>query len=148
MWKMKMSRTLTISLTGALYVAWMAGCGGRVEVVPVKGRVTFDGEQVPADGALYFQPLQPAEKYQPRPGSGLFDQEGYYEAKTGTKNGVVPGQYQVHVECWKSPPNMEGKPVISYLPEKYQSAATSGLTLEVSPNDKKVEFNVDILTTE
>jgi len=146
--KTRMSRKLTFSLAGALFVSWMAGCGGRVEVVPVEGRVTFDGEKVPADGALYFQPLKPAEGYHERPGLGLFDQEGNYAAKTGTKNGVVPGQYQIHVECWESPPNMEGKPVISYLPEKYQSAATNGLTLDVSPKDKKVEFNIDIQTTE
>ena len=126
----------------------MAGCSGLFEIVPVEGRVTFDGEQVPADGALYFQPLQTAEAYQAQPGLGLFDQDGYYEAKTGTKNGLVPGQYQVHIECWKALPNMEGKPVVSFLPKKYQSAATSGLMLEVSPKDKKVEFNVDIQTVE
>ena len=82
--KTRMSRKLTFSLAGALFVSWMAGCGGRVEVVPVEGRVTFDGEKVPADGALYFQPLKPAEGYHERPGLGLFDQEGNYAAKTGT----------------------------------------------------------------
>ena len=145
---MSRSEKFIVLWSTALYMTWLAGCGGRVEVVPVAGRVTFDGDQVPADGAIYFQPLQPSEGYDPRPGFGLFDQDGYYDAKTGTKNGVVPGQYQVHIECWKSPPNMEGKPVISYLPKQYQSAATSGLMLEVSAKDRKVEFNVDVGTAQ
>ena len=129
-----------------LLFALCCGCGGRREIVPVTGHVTVDGGQLPTDGALYFLPIEPADTYVARPGLGLFDAAGNYSVKTGASDGLVPGRYQVTVECWKSPPNMEGKPVISYLPDKYGKGTTSGLTLEVDPEARSLEFDVDVKT--
>ena len=77
---------------------------------PTRGRITFEGVDMQAE------PVKAAEGYQSRPGFANFAADGSYTARTGTSDGLVPGEYQVSVECWKAPPNMEGKPVISYLP--------------------------------
>jgi hypothetical protein len=58
----------------------------------------------------------------------------------------MPGKYTMHVECWQSPPNMEGKPVKSFVPQKYQSAATSGFTLDITADMRTQEANLNVLT--
>jgi len=132
-------------------VAWVlflvAGCG-RIETVPVTGTVTVDGGPPPAEGVLYFQPTQSASDYTARPGLAKFDTDGSYEAKSGTSVGLVPGHYEVGVECWKSPPNMEGKPVISHIPEAYRASSKSGFDVEVAPDAGIVRFDVEIVTNE
>ena len=63
---------------GPLRVAWglllaaacvvLFGCGrGGPEVVKVTGKVTFGGGVWPAEGTLYFTPVEPAEGMPARP---------------------------------------------------------------------------------
>src|SRR5207244_1962164 len=111
------------------------GCGNRLpQTVQVSGRVTFDGQAPPGPGTVYFLPQEAAKGFPSRPATGDFDRAGYFKAKTfEPDDGLMPGKYTMHVECYETPPNMEGKPVKSYVPSKYQSAATSGFELEITP---------------
>lgn len=122
------------------------GCGnGMPRTVPVSGRVTFDGGPPPGPGTVYFLPQEAADGFPSRPATGDFDAQGQYLAKTfDPGDGLMPGKYTMHIECWQTPPNMEGKPVKSFVPSKYQSAATSGFAVEITAElpSKQVDFNV------
>jgi hypothetical protein len=124
------------------------GCGSDLpKMVPVAGRVTFDGQPPPGPGTIYFLPQEAAEGFPSRPATGDFDATGAYRAKTFEPgDGLLPGKYTMHIECYQTPPNMEGKPVKSYVPQKYQSAATSGFTLDITPDMRSQEVNLDILS--
>lgn len=134
-------------LVALAFGGWsVAGCGsGMPQTVPVSGRVTFDGQAPPGPGAVYFLPQEAAEGFPIRPATGDFDKDGYYKVKTfDPGDGLMPGKYTMHVECWKSPPNMEGKPVISFVPSKYQSAESSGFEVEITTDMESKEVNLDL----
>jgi hypothetical protein len=137
------SHLAVIALIGLL----SSGCGsGSPRTVRVSGRVTFDGQAPPAPGTVYFLPQEAAEGFPSRPATGEFDKDGYYKAKTfDPGDGLMPGKYTMHVECWQTPPNMEGKPVKSFVPSKYQSAETSGFQVEITTEMRSQEVNLDVL---
>jgi hypothetical protein len=124
------------------------GCGsGLPQTVRVTGRVTFDGQPPPGAGTVYFLPQTAAEGFPSRPATGDFDARGDFQAKTFEPgDGLMPGKYTMHVECWQTPPNMEGKPVKSYVPKKYQSAESSGFALEITPDMRAQEITLDVVT--
>ncbi|WP_439627821.1 hypothetical protein [Gemmata sp.] len=123
------------------------GCGpSGPQCVPVSGRVTLDGAKPPGPGTIYFNPESAATEGSPlRPATGDFDAEGNYTAKSFVPgDGLLPGKYVIRVDCYKSPPNMEGKPVVSFLPPRYRNPNESGLTLAVEPGAPPVTFNIDL----
>jgi hypothetical protein len=126
----------------------IAGCSDDTpQTVPVSGRVTFDGQRPPGTGTVYFLPTEPAEGFPSRPATGDFDANGRFSAKTfDPGDGLMPGRYIMHIECWETPPNMEGKPVKSHVPQKYQSAESSGFTLEIATDMGAQEVNLDVIT--
>ena len=85
-----------------------ACCGpGRPTTIPVTGTVTFGGKAPPAEGAIYFAPLEPAPGYDKRPGRARFGTDGLFAATSFEDgDGLLPGTYRVSIECWKSPPLM------------------------------------------
>ena len=139
-------------LGGWLLAAWAglalaaSGCGGsRPQTVPVSGRVTVAGKAPPAGGAVWFTAEEAAPGFPMRPGIGDFAADGAYQAKTFTTgDGLLPGRYKLRIDCWKTPPNMEGKPSQSYLPAKYQNPQQSGLELNVKPGDDPIMLDIDI----
>jgi hypothetical protein len=107
--------------------------------------VTLAGGDLPAGGTLWFTPEEAAAGFAMRPGTADFAADGAYRVKTFVPgDGLLPGRYRVRVDCWKVPPNMEGKPTQSYLPAKYQNPQTSGLELEVKPDGDPITFDIDI----
>jgi hypothetical protein len=128
-----------------LWAALLSGCGGNTpKCIPVYGTVTLDGKKVPGPGYIYFNPNSAGEALS-RPGRAAFDTNGNYRATTFVPaDGLLPGTYVLRVECWKVEPNMEGRPAISFLPQKYQDAAKSGLTLTVEPNAKAIKFDISL----
>jgi hypothetical protein len=127
-------------------VLLVAGCGsGEPKCVPVSGKVTLDGGPVPGPGFIYFNSDGTGKEITSRPGTAEFDAEGNYRAKTFTDgDGLLPGKYVIRVDCWKTPPNMQGKPVVSFLPPRYQDAAQSKLELTVEPGAKPITYNIDL----
>ena len=99
-------------------------------MVPVQGKITFGGKAWPKEGMLYFLPVEAPAGVSKRPGAALFDREGNFRAGSfGKGDGLLPGRYKITVECWEVAPSMEGPPAKSYVPAKYQNAATSDLEL-------------------
>lgn len=122
-----------------------AGCDNPHGTVRVSGLVTVDGAPPPGNGTLTFTVVEPAEGFPNRPAMAKFDTDGKYEAtsfKPG--DGLIPGTYKIGVECYETPPNMEGKPVKTHIDAKYMNGETSGLELIVEPKSKAIEFNVEL----
>jgi hypothetical protein len=125
----------------------LLGCGdGGLEVVPVTGQVTLAGGGWGRPGMIFFAPVEPAAGFPRLPGMADVDKDGNFRATTQpNRDGLVPGTYRVGLEMWEVPPTMGGPPAKSYLPQKYQSAATSGLEIVVpSDGGKPVEVYWDI----
>jgi hypothetical protein len=126
----------------------VSACGSNLpKTVRVSGRVTFDGKAPPAAGTVYFLPVEASEGFPSRPATGEFDASGQYKATTFEPgDGLMPGKYIMHIECWQSPPNLEGAPVKSFVPAKYQAANTSGFKADISPKARTQTVDVDVIT--
>jgi len=131
-----------------LAVMPLSACGSNVpKTIRVSGRVTFDGQPPPGPGSVYFLPIEAAEGFPSRPATGDFDKDGHFKAKTfDPGDGLMPGKYILYVECWETPPNLEGKPEKSYVPQKYQAAQTSGFKLDITPKMGPQEVNLELAT--
>jgi len=126
-------------------LALCLGCGSSgPRCVSVSGTVTLDGGKVPGPGFIYFTMTESGEAGIVRPGTTEFDANGYYSNVTTFKSGdgLMPGKYQLRVDCYKTPPNMEGKPVVSFIPQKYQDASKSGLNLTVPGDVSRLTYDV------
>lgn len=137
-----------VVFTLPMMLAVVLGCGSDLpQTVKVTGQVKFDGQSPPGAGIVYFLPTEAAEGFPLRPATGDFGSDGKYSAATFEPNdGVMPGKYKVYIECWETAPNMEGKPVKSFVPKKYQTADTSGLEMEVTRESRAQVFDIDIAT--
>lgn len=145
---MRMFRRLIV------YCQWLAvccllvsGCGANdVEIVPVRGEVTFGGGEWPKPGVLYFAPVESRAGVPMRPGMARFGIDGRFSAATLSEgDGLFPGKYGIAVECWDIPPRMDcaTRPK-SCVPVRYQSAKTSGLEVTVEPGQREVELKLDV----
>lgn len=125
-------------------VALLQGCGPKgPRCVPVAGTVTLDDAKVPGPGYIYFTIDSKGQDGISRPGTAEFDADGNYKATSFSPgDGLMPGKYQLRIDCWKTPPNMDGKPVVSFLPTKYQNAATSGQELFVEADAPPIQFDI------
>lgn len=93
-------------LVTILLVLPLFGCGRDLpDLVPVHGRVQFEGGPPPTKGMVNFMPVEAAGQMPMRPGSGQFETDGYFQASSfnGTK-GLVPGRYHVRIECFAYQP--------------------------------------------
>ena len=139
-----MRRVVTIGLAALLG----AGCGPNLpKTIRVTGRVTFDGQDPPAPGKVYFLPIEPAEGFPSRPAKGDYDQNGYFRATTFEPgDGLMPAKYLISIESWETAPNMSGNPGTSHVPKKYQSPQTSGFKLDITPRTPPQEIKLDVAT--
>lgn len=131
-----------------LFLAFLAltlGCGNPHGTVKVTGSVTVAGEHPPGPGTVTFSVVEPAEGFPNRPAMARFDVDGQYEVTSFQPgDGLVPGRYSVAIHCYETPPNMEGKPVKSFIHDKYMSPTTSGFELSVEPKSKPMVFDIDL----
>jgi hypothetical protein len=140
------SLQLSSAMAGVtVIVTALGGCGRRaVTPVPVKGRVTLNGTDWPRPGRLYFT-SQPGGDRPTRPGFASFEADGSFAATTiHPGDGLLPGRYRVHVECWEVPPSMANPIGKSHVPPKYQNGATSGLELVVAASEMARQVNFDV----
>ena len=128
-----------------LAVACAAGCGNPNGTVKVTGKVSIGGQPPPAEGRVTFTVVKPADGFPNRPAMAKFGTDGKYSATTyDPGDGLLPGSYKIFVECYETPPNMEGKPVKSHVDKKYMNGETSGLELLIEPKSKPIDFDIDI----
>ena len=128
-----------------LLTLFVLGCGNPRGTVPVSGTVTLNGEQPPGAGTVTFTVIEPAEGFTNRPAMAKFDSTGRYEATSFEPgDGLLPGKYAIAVECYETPPNMEGKPVKSHIARKYLDPSTSGFELEIAPQSRRVTYDLKL----
>ena len=113
-------------LVGSVAIA--SGCGdGRPPRVPVSGQILLDDKPL-QNGFVRVIP------YMGRAATGRFGADGWFSLTTYEKNdGCVLGKHSVEVVCYEI-----SNPAVlkSLIPDKYQSAATSGLTVTIDePTD-------------
>jgi hypothetical protein len=127
-------------------LGFLNGCGpSGPKCVPVSGTVTLDGDKMPGPGFIYFTIDPTGKAAVSRPGTAEFDADGKYRAKSFVPgDGLMAGKYLLRVDCWQTPPNMEGKPIVSFLPNKYQDAKESGLELTVEPDSRAITFDIKL----
>lgn len=102
-----------------------AGCGGG-HGASVTGRVTLDGKPLDT-GTVTFHP----EDEGPTAYGGIHP-DGSYQVKTGTQQGLPPGEYRVTVMASTEPPT-DGPSVPGEMitPPRYADPAQSGLRCTV-----------------
>ena len=131
---------LVLALT---VVAAVSGCGGgdpyAVKTVSAAGTVTYQGKPV-SKGTILFQPLD--EKG--RPASGMIE-NGKFSLNTYREgDGAVPGKHKVAVVVTEEKKTKDGDTTVKYIiPERYASAETSGVEMEVPPGGSS-DLRVDI----
>lgn len=133
----------------ALLTLLFAGCdGGGPTIVPVRGKITFNGGPWPHPGGLFLLPVQAASNEPLAPGFANFDVNGNFVAECNSGEGLVPGKYQVAVQCWTLPPDdtrPDNPKGISCVPDKYRNSATSGLEFTVDPGQRgHLELSFDV----
>jgi hypothetical protein len=115
------------------------GCGNGLSAV--SGTVTLDGQ--PVGGPGIFGTVTFSRASGGATGVGTIDQSGHYEIQTGSRNGVEPGAYSVAVSVKRvePPANRDALPKATAIsPEKYASAAQSGLRADVKPGRNSIDF--------
>ena len=131
--------------SGMMLACCLAGCGNPHGTVKVSGTVSVDGAAPPGPGRVTFSVVEPGPGFPNRPAMGEFGTDGKYQATSFEDgDGLVPGSYKVKVECYQTPPNMEGMPVKSYIAAKYMNPQTSGYELTVEPGSKAIVFDVEV----
>ena len=138
-------RSTTNSTTHLLLAMFLfvVGCGNPNGTVKVAGAVSVGGERPPGEGTITFTPVEPAAGFPIRPAMAKFDTDGQYVTTSYEPgDGLVPGSYKVAVECYETPPNMEGKPVKSFIDKKYINGETSGFDLVVEPGARPIQFDI------
>lgn len=111
----------------------VAGCGPRRPLVPVKGRVLFDGQPL-AFGSVSFQGASG------QPATAAIGPDGTFVlAVIGEGPGAARGRNRVIVACYEGqrrPAASSGAELhlgASLIPERYASYETSRLVIDVEP---------------
>jgi hypothetical protein len=133
---------------GAL--VWLSGCGSsnNLDVYPVKGKITFEGQPMKGGGAISFVPTGGQAGAQ---GGGEIKEDGTYELTTYEPgDGSIPGDFRVVItqvtvkEPETSPDGSAPIPVdgpnvapADQIPQIYSDFANSPLTAKVEekPNE-------------
>jgi hypothetical protein len=109
----------------------VAGCADKgPELTEVTGQVLIDGKPL-TTGSVVTLPVQG------RGARGTIDAEGNFTLSTSDMGpGAMPGRHQVAVIAMEESDNPSPEaPRRSLIPQKYASAETSGLFIEVTPGE-------------
>ncbi len=128
----------------AILLASVGGCSkSALPVVPVHGKVMFDGGHPPKPGSITFTPIKVAEGLPNRPGTADFGENGEFRVTSFRENdGLVPGTYHAAIECWMRNPYASDPTTFerfNYVPKDYQPPVVS-----VSADAGQVEVNFEV----
>ena len=141
-----MNKCIIAIATANCLVGSLVGCGSDgPETVRIYGTITADGSVCPGGGTIYFQPIKSARADLPqRPATADFEADGKFRVTSfDDGDGLVPGDYQVRVECWLSRAQGYDKPGIPWGPGAY----TLPTPLVVEPGQGSVGVDIDIPAT-
>lgn len=132
-----------VATFAALLALAAAGCSGDDKgLVPVSGKVTFDGGPPPAGGFVSFVPER-SPGQAARPARATFQQDGAYQATSFEEgDGVLPGRYTVTVECYKGAIDYS-KPD-PYGDSSYVAKDFPGKELVVEENAGALTLDIDV----
>ena len=123
------------------------GCGRKgPQPVPVEGTITFGGGSWPKPGTLRFTLDMAGTDMPACPATAIFDTDGKVTVTTfKTGDGLIPGKYKVTVQCWQVAPQPENPMAArSYVPARYQNAATSDLAVNITSGQSGADFKLDV----
>jgi hypothetical protein len=128
----------------------LAGCGGRdVQIVPIKGKVTFGGSPPPKAGKVIFSPVTSTAAANPsgpqklsRPGNADFEADGSFSVMTYSPgDGLMPGKYRATVMCFRQTPTLDNYQQVSFVPNDFSQE------VDVPSNVSSFEVNIDVPAT-
>jgi len=146
-------RYLSLFIAILTLLVLTVGCGdGKLATIKVTGTVTYEGEPL-AGASIAFSPKIQGEGH---PAYGITDANGNYTLQTQLGNvdgGTTAGEYTVIISKREqtTPTGATGTVIAntgpppvpkSLIPERYEQAATSGLTATVSRESKVFNFNL------
>jgi hypothetical protein len=120
-----------------------SGCDSGPLLVPLHGKVTFNGGPPPAAGVVSFAPLTVTEGLPRRPGRATFDTDGEFQASSFQPgDGLIPGRYGVTIICQKPASSDQVNPQqFSYVRRGYQAP---DVVVEASAKEVKLDFDVPL----
>ncbi len=116
----------------------LVGCDRGPEVVPVTGKVTYNGDPLPY-GSVLFQPSSG------QPAGGVIQSDGTFRLSTFAEyDGAIVGGHKISVSCYTShsPTERAKKQVGEFvfgdplIPKKYAYVDSSGLNREVKSGEE------------
>jgi len=129
----------------AMAMTTIVGCrdGSDLPLVPVSGRVTFDGGPCPAEGSVTFMPVKVAPGLPRRPGIGKFKSDGRFVATSFHEgDGLLPGRYTVGITCYQGLPDPKSPDPfgdINFVPSDYRP---DDLVVDAEGEPIEVNYNV------
>ena len=152
------TRYATGALIGVAILA-ASGCGGsdQVEVYPVKGKVTFEGQPMVGGGSIMFMPTGGQAG---KAAGGTIDKDGNYVLTTYDEgDGSMEGEFRVIITQTtvdEPPTNIDSdaggsagniEPVIvvqeaDRIPAIYGDPGNSPLTTKVEAKDNELDFDL------
>jgi len=120
-------------LSVGLFAVLASGCDRGPSLIPVSGQVLIDGKPL-TYGGIQVVPTSGQPAY------SQLDSDGRFRLMTNEQEGVVKGTHAVLVSAVEPISEYENK---AHAPEKYGSAATSGLTVTINEptDDLKIELS-------
>ncbi len=123
-------------------IVLLMGCGSsnQIPLIPVKGKITFGGQQPPANVSITFAALETEDELPRIPGQAVIAADGSYYVRTEQAgNGLIPGRYVANVECWKEEPTMD-KPGVSHVPLGFRPAKE----LVVDSSSSAIVYDIEV----
>jgi hypothetical protein len=120
----------------------LAGCSGeRLDLLPVSGQVTYDGQPLTTGTVSYH--IVGGTGHVP---TGSIDKDGRYSLSTNYQPGAPPGKYKVIVHATEPVEAIPGKasPGMpkSIIPERYNQPTGTPFEIEVKPDPAAGAYNL------
>jgi hypothetical protein len=149
-------RTLSL-LVAIASLELVAGCDTAPQVAQVHGTITYNGVPVPT-GTITFYPVEGG-----RTAVGMITKDGSYSlSRTTLGDGVIVGKYKVTIEATETaaqsnttqqvksvademyviPDARASAPPKEWVPVKYSTVESAGLTATVNSGPNQIDFNL------
>ena len=130
-----MWQTIRYPLGQIVLFVLFCGCGSKLPIV--EGTVTLDGVPLENAKVVFQAPDRPMAV-------ATTDASGRYDVRTGSQRGMAAGSYKIAISAYetKDAGNESPIPILS-TPKQYNSAATSGLSVDiVAGHNDNVNFDL------